>query len=147
MPSGTPTDSSEDIIARAIMNTMPASCPFCATFAVFHPMQRTESAFGSTAMRAQRIVLAAAGGLAVLAAAIPARADWDGWRRHEWRERAWREREWQRHHWHQPGYAYVPPPPVIYRPPPAIYRPPPAYYAPPPVYAPPPGPGWGYGYR
>jgi hypothetical protein len=111
-------------------------------------------------MRAQRIVLAAAAGLAVLAAAIPARADWDGWRRHEWRERASREREWQRDHWHQPGYAYVPPPPGIYRPPPvisrpptaiyrrptAIYRPPPAYYAPP-VYAPPPGPGWGYVHR
>ena len=90
-------------------------------------------------MRASRIVLAAAGGLAVFAAAAPARADWDhdGWRRREWREQRWREYEWRRHHVYRPGYVYGPPPPVIYRP-----RP---YHVPPPVYAPPPGMRWGYG--
>ena len=86
-------------------------------------------------MKVQRIVLAAAGGLAVLAAAMPARADSDDWRRHEWREQQWRahearEREWRRDEWREHHQGYVPPPPVIYRPP---------AYAAPPVYAPAPG--------
>ena len=77
-------------------------------------------------MRIQRIVLAAAGALTVLAAAMPARADWDGWRRHEWREHEWREHEWQRHESHRPGYVYGPAPAVIHRPP--AYAPAPGYY-------------------
>jgi hypothetical protein len=90
--------------------------------------------------------LATALGLAVLiggTAAAPARADDDGWHRHQgWHEHEWRGHEWREHEWrehHRPyayvypsypsyGYAYAPPP-VIYAPPP----PPPVYYAPPPT--------------
>jgi hypothetical protein len=77
------------------------------------------------------MLLAGAATLVTLAAAAPARADWDhdGWRRHEWREHEWREHEWREHEWreHHPvwGYQYAPPPPVYYAP-----R---VYYAPPPV--------------
>ena len=74
-------------------------------------------------MKASRIVLALAGGLALLgatAAAAPAEAHWDGWRRHEWREhqwrreQAWRQHQWRERHWREParhpGYVYAPRP-------------------------------------
>ncbi len=79
-------------------------------------------------MSIRMIALATCGAVALLAAAAPARADWDhrdGW--------GWHGRDWH-DGWH--GRWGGPPPPVYrpwaYAPPPAVYYPPPAYYAPPP---------------
>ncbi len=64
----------------------------------------------------------------LLAAAAPARADWDDHHRGHW----------DHDRWHHEGWGWAPrwvPPPVYYAsPPPAYYAPPPAYY-PPPYYA------------
>lgn len=75
-------------------------------------------------VRMTTIVGAMAGGIALLAAAPPAKADWYG----------------PRYGWHHPHY-YRPwgPPAVVVAPRPYYYAPPPVVYAPPPVvYAPPP---------
>lgn len=83
-------------------------------------------------MKALPIVLAALGATVLLGSTAPARADDDGWRRHESREQSWREREreheWREHerrehYYRQEGYYYAPPP--------VVYAPPPPYYAPP----------------
>lgn len=77
-------------------------------------------------MRAHRYLLAAVGVAAVVAAAGPARADRDDFRRHEWRERReWRERPFG---YGPPPFVYSPPPPVYYRPPPVYYTPPGYFY-------------------
>jgi hypothetical protein len=68
-------------------------------------------------MRARNTLFAAAGALAVLAFAVPARADWGydhgrEWHQHEVREHQSREFAWHEHAWrpeHRPQ-AYVPPP-------------------------------------
>ena len=84
------------------------------------------------AMRIVPIVLAAVGIMGFVAAASPARADWDdhdGWRRqegheHGGREHQWREQRWRDHEWRERAYrGYAPP--VIYAPPPAYYYAPP----------------------
>jgi hypothetical protein len=79
-------------------------------------------------MRTLPIVLAAAGAISLLAAAAPAKADWDDHGRSGWRDRDWRTEEWREHHhaW-SPGYSWRPgyygygygyaPPIVRYRPP------------------------------
>ena len=92
---------------------------------------------GRTAIRALVIALGMAAVLGGVTA--PARADDDGWRRHEWRERnEWREHEWRERGWYgYPGYpapygyygGYYAPPPVVYAPP--VYAPPPVVYPPP----------------
>jgi hypothetical protein len=79
-------------------------------------------------MLTRNLILAAAGALALLAAAPAAHADgWDrGWHGHGhggWHGYGWRP---------YGGYVYAPPP-VYYAPPPVYYAPPPAYYAPPPA--------------
>ena len=80
-------------------------------------------------MRIRSIIMAALGAGFMVAAAAPAFADRDDWRRHEWREHAWREREWREHEWREHHWrAYEPP--VVVAPPPAYYAPPPVYYSP-----------------
>jgi hypothetical protein len=109
-------------------------------------------------MRLCSIILAAAGAVSVLAAAAPARADWDDWgdsRRPGWndhgRDRGWRDRDWRDNQrgWNRGyyGYGYGPgyysygyAPPVVVAP----RYPRPRYYAPPPVVY---GPGFGFTIR
>jgi len=80
-------------------------------------------------MRTLPIVLAAAGAISLLAAASPAKADWDDHGRSGWRDRDWRTEEWREHHhawwpghyswrpgYYSYGYGYAPPI-VRYRPP------------------------------
>lgn len=72
-------------------------------------------------------------GLAVLASASPARADWGdhgGWHG-RWHHGEWHHRGW--HRWGPPAVV-VAPRPYYYAPPPVVYVPPPVYYARPPVY-------------
>ena len=71
-------------------------------------------------MRPQSLILSLLAGSFLLAAAAPARADWDDWQRreareyrhHVWveqqrrRERAWREHEWREHHRYDGPQAY-----------------------------------------
>jgi hypothetical protein len=73
-------------------------------------------------MKALPIVLAALGATVLLGSTTPARADDDGWRRHERHEHEWREHE-RREYYQPPGYVYVAPPPVVYAPPAVIYAP------------------------
>ena len=59
-------------------------------------------------MRTLPIVLAAAGAISLLAAAAPAKADWDdhgrsGWHS-GWHDRDWRAEEWRGHRAWAPGY-------------------------------------------
>jgi hypothetical protein len=70
--------------------------------------------------RSLRAVAAGALAVAMLAGAMPARAD-DDWRHR--REREWRahqrQREWREQRWREERPVYVaPPPPVVYAPPP-----------------------------
>ena len=80
-------------------------------------------------MRTLPIVLAAAGAISLLAAAAPAKADWDDHGRSGWRDRDWRTEDWREHHharwpghyswrpgYYSYGYGYAPPI-VRYRPP------------------------------
>src|SRR5260370_40291444 len=95
---------------------------------------RTCTAERSSNMRTLPIVLAAAGAISLLAAAAPAKADWDDHGRSGWRDRDWRTEEWRGHTKtsgarHPPlrrgaltRTARVSPPP---RPPPPPARPPP----------------------
>ena len=83
-------------------------------------------------MNTRFLAMAALGGVFVLAAAAPASADRDDWRRREWRAHEWRE-----HHRR----------PVYYAPPPVYYARPPAYYPPPAVYYPPPVINFGFSPR
>ncbi|HET6235944.1 MAG TPA: hypothetical protein VFE41_13435 [Acetobacteraceae bacterium] len=81
-------------------------------------------------MKRVTTMLAAAGALALLGAATPARAD--GWHH----DRDWHGRAGHDHGWHRrPGWygGYAAGPPVYYAPP-AYYYPPPVYYAPPSVW-------------
>lgn len=91
-----------------------------------------------------KLGLAAAVGFGVLAATVPARADWhdhDGWQ-----GRDWHGGDWHDHDGHPPWHPGWRGPAVVVAPPPAYYTPPPVYYAPPPVYyAPPPPPPVYYG--
>jgi hypothetical protein len=89
-------------------------------------------------------------GMTALLGVTPARADDDHHkhqdhkhherREHERHDHEWHERQaWCAHHPYEcgaPGYAYAPPPPVVYAPPPVVYAPPPVVYAPPVVAAP-----------
>jgi hypothetical protein len=79
-------------------------------------------------MKRVTTILAAACALAVLAASVPAKADWN-------HDHGWRDRDWHGHYWHgYPGDA-----PGYYVSPPVIYAPPPDYYAPPAIVFAPPG--------
>jgi hypothetical protein len=72
------------------------------------------------AMLTRNLILAAAGAVALLAAAPAARAD--GWHGHgPWHGGGWHGYGWRPYG----GYVYAPPP-VIYAPPPVVYAPPPA---------------------
>lgn len=77
-------------------------------------------------MRTLPIVLAAAGAISLLAAAAPAKAEWDDHARSEWRDHGVRTEEWRDHyHARGPGfyrYGYAPPVVYGYAPPIVHYR-------------------------